>query len=420
MPGPQCNRLSFSPMNTLSAGFWGCYFGTTALMLAGSVLAFSRSLHRISVNAALSALASSFFVVAFLGWLPIDDADLLARFLAHVATLCAGVLAYLLFGMMGVLKSPDLKRRAVLALGLASLAVLALGWMLTPHESLGLSAAMSTLLGLFAFLVCLRSALRGDRLAWAAVAGVGCMLIAMTGLSWIALDRAGAPWQVHAASAIAATCYLATMASVLWARYSYLIELHQVMVYGPSYDPVTRMRSHAETGQLVGQMFKSFRDQPAPLGLIVLTIANLYALEKLYGPAAVNHGLFVCAGRLRRAVPGYVEMGRLGNDGFLLLMRNCTESGRLIRLAHLVASRLARSVVLNTSKDVSRLETENTRWVAEIGVGVMIVSHPDARGSSAIAMGRRMSRTAMSYASRIAWYDYPSGEIVELPVLDPV
>ena len=52
-------------MDKLAYGFWGCYFGTTALMLAGSTIACTRSLHRIWLNAALSATASSFFVLAF-------------------------------------------------------------------------------------------------------------------------------------------------------------------------------------------------------------------------------------------------------------------------------------------------------------------------------------------------------------------
>ena len=43
------------------------------------------------------------------------------------------------------------------------------------------------------------------------------------------------------------------------------------------------------------------------------------------------------------------------------------------------------------------------------------MSNPESRGSDAIAMGRRMSRTAISYAGRIAWFDQSSGETVELP-----
>ncbi|MEP6773620.1 MAG: GGDEF domain-containing protein, partial [Polaromonas sp.] len=242
-------------------------------------------------------------------------------------------------------------------------------------------------------------------------------LVAIAGLSWIALDRHEVPWQVHAVSAVAGTCYLATMAAVLWTRYSYLIELNRAMAHGPSYDPVTRMRSHSETGSMVEAAFRRYRDDPVPLGVIVVSVANLYVLEKLYGHAAVNHALFVCAGRLKRTVPAHVEMGRLADDGFLLLMRSCYESGQLIQLARRVQAALARSVVLNTTLGMGEAEQQQTRWVAEVGLGVLRVSKTDARASSAVMIGRRMSRTALSYPSRIAWFDETSGETVDLPVL---
>jgi GGDEF domain-containing protein len=410
-------RVSSWEMDKLAIGFWGCYFGTTALMLAGSALAYMRSLRRISLNAAMSALASAFFVVAFLGYLPISGAETLARFLAHLTVLTAALLIYLLFAMLGVVSSPATRSRAIFWLWVLCVAVMGVGWWLVPLQSLVLSLAVALLLGVFALLLCLRGALRGDRLAWAAVWGVFCMLVAMSGLGLIALDRQHAPWQAHVVSAVAATLYLATMASVLWARYSYLLELHEVLIHGPSYDPITRMRSHTETSQMVGAVFKKIRDQPAPLGVLVLTVINFYSLDRLHGQAAVNHALFICSSRLRRVVPANVEMGRLGADGFVLIMRNCKDSGNLIDLARQVSSRLGRPLSLNTSGNVARLESQNTIWAAEVGVGVLMVSNPEMKGSRAIATALGMSRTAMSYASRLAWFDHSSGEIVELPIL---
>jgi GGDEF domain-containing protein len=149
----------------------------------------------------------------------------------------------------------------------------------------------------------------------------------------------------------------------------------------------------------------------------VVSLANLYVLEKLYGLAAVNHALFVCAGRLRRTVPAQVEMGRLGEDGFLLLMRNCQHSGDLIHLARRVQAVLTRSVALNTSLEPGAAAGQQTPWAAEIGLGVLRVSKTDARASSAVGLGRGMSRAALGYPSRIAWYDETSGEIVDLPVV---
>jgi GGDEF domain-containing protein len=238
----------------------------------------------------------------------------------------------------------------------------------------------------------------------------------MLGLSWIALARGQVPWQLHAVSALSGTAYLVMMASALWVRYSYLIELRQIMSLGPSYDPITRMRSHTETGQMLGNAFRRQHDEPTVLGMLVGSIGNLYALENLHGKAAVNHALYVCAGRLRQVVPRHVELGRFGDDGFVLLMRDCRDSGSLIKLAHRVASRLGKPVTLNTSLDTVRRESEQTRWRADIGMGVVMVPDPQATVASTLATARAMSRTALSYASRVAWYDQRSGEAVELPV----
>jgi len=402
-------------MDNLAYGFWGCYFGTAALMLAGAGMAFTRSLHRISLNAALSAAVSSFFVMAFLGGLPIDDEDVLLRFLAHVALAVAIILAYLLFSIVGALDSRRARRGTQLALLMLGAGGAILGWQLPPLQALALAVGIAGWLGLAALGVALRSAWRGDRLAWRAVFGVLFMLVAMLGLSWIALARGEVPWQLHAVSALSGTAYLVMMASALWVRYSYLIELKQIMAHGPNYDPVTRLRSHTETGQMLGNAFRRQHDEPTVLGVLVVSTGNLYALENLHGKAAVNHALFVCAGRLRRAVPRDVELGRFGEDGFVLLMRDCSDSGNLIKLAHRLVARLRKSVVLNTSLDEARRESEQTRWKADVGVGVVMVAGLQDTVSGTLATARAMSRIALSYGSRVAWYDQGSGEAVELP-----
>jgi GGDEF domain-containing protein len=440
-------------MNNLAFGLWGCFFGMTALMLAGAAMAFTRSLRRISLNAALSAIASSFFAVAFLGGLPIDDDATRARVLAHVAMLVSAFMAYLFFSIVGALDRRKTRRVIQMALPLMVVGGVVIGWQLPAMQSLALGIGMACLLAVVALGAALRIAYRRERLAWLAVAGVFFMLVAISGLGWIALARGPVPWQVHAVSALAGTAYVVAMAAALWARYAYLIELHQVMALGPSYDPVTRMRSLTETGQMLGNMFRLDRggapaapvaapvaakmhaaeraDEPdadhvrlaprvpgALVGVIVVSIGNLYALERLHGPAAANHALFVCAGRLRHTASAHVELGRFSADGFVLVMRNCSDSGQLIRLAHRVKARLSKSVVLNTSLHASRRESEQTRWCADIGTGVVLVSDPAARASSVLATAKAMSRTAMTYASRVAWFDQASGEAVELPVLE--
>ena len=389
----------------------------TVIILGGAVAAYRRGLHRIALNAALVAVVSALYVVAFLGGFPIGDADDLARFLAQLTLVVSSLLTYQLLTVLSLLKAlPARERAATVLTGLCAV-TLGLGWALAPLQAYALSSVVSCMLALIALVLSVRSALKGERLAWVAVGSVASVFVALAGFGLIGWMRELASPIIHAATALAATLYLVSLAYVIWTRYHYLIELYEVLAHGPAYDPVTRMRSHLETGQMVGDMFKGFRDKPAPIGLVVLTIANLYALEQLHGVAAVNNAFFVCAGRLRRWVPRQVDMGRLGKDGFLLILQNCNDSRRLFSIARAVESRLRRSVSLNTSRDVSQLGSKDTVWVAEIGVGVLMVANPQVRGSDAIALGKRLSRTAISYASRIAWFDEALGAPVELPHL---
>jgi GGDEF domain-containing protein len=185
------------------------------------------------------------------------------------------------------------------------------------------------------------------------------------------------------------------------------------MAHGPNYDPVTRMRSHSETGQMVGDVFFRRNAEPRPIGVLAICIANLYALENLHGRAAFNHALFVSAGRLRRCVPPNVEMGRLSEDGFLLLVPHTDDVQRLGQLARTIRDRLTRPITLSTSRDPAGLETGDTPWVAEVGIGVLGTS-THVRPSQVVGTARAMARTAWSYASRLAYFDKNADQIAEL------
>lgn len=399
-------------MHILAAGFWGAFFATAGLMLAASLAAFARSQRRVALMAGLSAVVSAGFVLAYLGWLPLEG-PAESRFLAHLAVLVSTILALMLLALLGLLRRRVVARRVAAGLAVSGLLVLAAGWTLPAWEALLLASASAFLLGVLMWVVALRSAVRGDRLAWTTVTGVTFMLAALGGLSWIALDPA-VPWPVHAASALAGMAYLTVMAAALWVRYAYLLELAEVMAHGPSYDPVTRMRSHSETGQLVGELFFRRDGDARPIGVIAICISNLYALENLHGRAAFNHALFVCAGRLRRCATEAVEMGRLGDDGFLLLARQMHDLGELSALARQIRDALSRPVALSTSPDPGRIDAAGTVWMADVGIGVMSTTTA-VRPSQAVSAVRAMARTGWSYASRLAFYDDREGRIAELP-----
>ena len=159
------------------------------------------------------------------------------------------------------------------------------------------------------------------------------------------------------------------------------------------------------------------RQQQAPgrrVTLIGVSIGNLYALEKLHGRASLNHALFVCASRLRRCVPADIEMGRLFDDGFLLISRNTRDPERLIKLGRELAQRLSRPVMLRTG--AGEESDGQTAWAAQVGVGLLATT-ASAQPAASVAKVRDMSRTAWSFASRVAWHDTRADMISELPAL---
>jgi GGDEF domain-containing protein len=407
-------------MHTLAVAFWGAYFGTASLMMAAALAAYVQSQQRVALTAALSALVSALFVIAYLGWFPIAQPAIEARLVAHVAVITATVLGLMLLAMLGYLRKPATARRIRLRMTALAVGALAAGWLLDATQALALGSVVALGIGGAGWVIGIRSARRGDRQAWVAVCGITFMLVALGGLSWIAMNREGVPWQVHLTSAVAGMAYLAAMATAMWQRYSYLIELREVLAQGPRYDPVTRMRSNAETGNMVGlAFFSEQQNQTRPVGVVAISIGNFYALENLHGRAAVNHALFVCAGRLRRCVPADVEMGRLSEDGFLLVARNATDLPRIVQLGRVVAERLSKPVKLSTEATAGAMEAGKALWAAQVGVGLIVTSARE-RPSAVVAMARDMSRTAWTYASRVAWHDQSSGQIAELPAAEAV
>jgi GGDEF domain-containing protein len=402
-------------MNSLAAGFWGAFFGTAALMFGVSMAAYLRARRRVALLAALSAIVSAAFVVAYLGWLPLEG-KLEARVLAHVAILAAAILSPMMLSLLGLMRERAEARRVFGAFGMLALVVIAVGWLLDAPEALMLSWLTAFSAGAVMLVVALRSAAGGNRFGRATVAGMSLLLLSLAGLSWIALDRSAA-WPVHAVSALAAMGFLSVMGTATWGRYSYLLELSEVMAHGPSYDPVTRMRSHTETGLLVGDVFFQREAEERPVGVLAVCIANLYALENLHGRAAFNHALFLCAGRLRRCVPQTVEMGRIGEDGFLLLTRSMDDLRGLDQLARQIRDGLSRPVSLSISREPGRMDARATTWIADVGIGVLATS-TKVRPAQAVSTARAMARTAWSYTTRIACFDEKAGQIAELP-LDP-
>ncbi|HYF19663.1 MAG TPA: GGDEF domain-containing protein [Ramlibacter sp.] len=398
-------------MESVAVGFWGAYFGALGLCLAAALVAFTRSARRVAMTGALAASLSALYVLAFVGWLPVDGAERLMRLQAQLAAVCAAVLGLLLLRLLGLLRGGP-GQRIVATAGVAAAGVILLGWWIDPAGALALGVALQSLFIALGLAAAVRSARLGAPLGWLSVAGIACMSVSIAVLTWHAFGPERTPWAVHALGALAGIAYAACMAAALWVRYRYLIDVREAMEHGPSFDPITRLPSPFETGLRLAEAFA--RAPPErPLALVVVSIANLEALEHLHGRWAFNHGLFICANRLRRLGAEGIELGRVGDDAFLLLVHRPPAAEPLIELAQQVARRLARPVVLATSQDMAALESGTTEWVADVGVGLLLAGR-DMKPATALAAARAMSRTAWSYPTRVATYDPEAREIAEL------
>lgn len=398
-------------MEMEAVGFWGAFFGCAALALVAALLAFTRSARRVAMTGALAALLSAAYTLVFLGWVPIAGREMLQRLQALTAIATAAVLGVLLFMLLGTFHTRDAIRRTRRIIATLAVIAAALAWLLSATRALELALAVCIVVTMAAFAAAGASARRGERTGWLALVAVACMCVGMAGLDWYAFHPDATPWPVHAAGAVGAIAYLMCIAAAIGMRYAYLIEVSKVMTLGRNFDPVTSMPSY-EAGEPVGDSFAGTEDRPC--GIIVVSISNLKMLEELHGRAAYNHALFVCASRLRRiALPG-VEPARLREDAFLLVVRHPRDAQQMIGHARHILQRLARPVMLGTSREITALEASQAMWQASLGIGVLLDT-PGADPAVTVAGARAMSRTAWSYASRMAWYDEADGAIAELP-----
>ena len=99
-------------MQILAIGLWGCFFGSCLLVLSGAAFAFTRSMYRVGINASLSAIGPAFVAIAFLVAIPIENRDVLLRFLAHLTAVVGALLVYQLLNVLGSLRTASRRKRA--------------------------------------------------------------------------------------------------------------------------------------------------------------------------------------------------------------------------------------------------------------------------------------------------------------------
>jgi GGDEF domain-containing protein len=382
-------------MDPAAVGFWGAYFGVAIVAFLAGAFPLVQGLPRVALLMAAAPVLNSAYVIAALGWYP-GGTDLNLRLQGLIAlhnSLALSALMLLMLRTRGwVWRAWGGTVAVVVAIAIGS-------FFLAPKHAMLLGTGYATLCTWFALaLLFSPRGLRHHRLAWLAVASVGSVSLGLISTAWIAAAAPDVSWQAHAFAAVVVAAHEICMAFAVWSQFSHLAELQLVRAYGSGYDPVTRMRSVETAGQLINSVFSSSSGR---VGAIAITVSNLYALENLHGRAEQHQALFVMATRLRNLLPQGTQMCRLGTDTFLLLLRRTRDEGDLMRLAKRIRERLGRPVTLGSGEKPSEVHLGAHEWQPDFGVGVIAVA-ADQNRAAAVNAVRNLSRTALTYPSRIA------------------
>ena len=396
-------------MNGIAIGFWGAYFGVAVLAFIAAAVPLARGLPKVAVLMGAAPVLNGLYVAAALGWFP-GGVDLNLRVQSFMALHNSLALSALMLLMLrtgrGVWRAWCASLVVVVGVGAAAL-------FMEPRSGMLLATGYATACTWVALaLLFSPRALRHHRLAWLAVCSVASVSLGLVATAWIAASAPSVPWQLHAAAAVIVGAHEICMAAAVWSQLSHLTELQLVRAYGAGWDPVTRLRSAENAGQFINSVFSSRGD--VSVGAIAITVSNLYALENLHGRAEHNQALFILASRLRNTLPRGVHIGRLGPDVFLLLMRRPQSSADLLELAHRIRERLERPISLGSGDQPSEVHLHAHQWSADLGIGVL-AAPPQLRGAEAVNMTRSMSRTALTYPSRIACFSEHERKFVEVP-----
>jgi GGDEF domain-containing protein len=397
-------------MDSLAAAFWGGFYTVTAFMLAAAAGAAAKGLRKVAAVGATYSLVPALFVCSYLGLLPLGGQHTQARFLAHLTVLGSMVLTFQLLLVLRGYRQRSTDQKLRMGLLLSGFSLLLVTWLLPPTWGLWLANGYGFATGSWLIAVAARKALRGNRIAWISVAGVSLALVSLGSLLWLFTHPGTVAIGVHALAATSSLTYVAIMGLAMWMRFAYALELKQVLAQGPSFDPVTRLPSHAHAGRLVGSFLRTGPAQP--LGVIAVSLANLSSLENLHGRAAYNHALYVSAGRLRRSAPMGAQLGRLGDDGFLVLMRT-DDPGLLKHVASKVRRSLTQPIHVGGDLDAQDAQAVPSEWVADAGIGITMRKEQDAAGS-AVATARAMSRAAFASPNRIVYSEGREAPVQEV------
>jgi diguanylate cyclase (GGDEF)-like protein len=355
-------------MSAAEIAIWSGSLGIFAVCFAIALLnaAFTRSI--AGVHAAIFILAAGFFVWSCSG--------LLATFMPYVPAQVARILVLIsgpaaasvaTIGLMQFLRTRQrdaiVQRGLIVALclGLASMAAV---WWPDGLQALESVAVAVTICALLAFWLVLRTALLGDRFAWAMAGACVAMLVAVMSLYAVALHVIDNNLVLQAVGSAAAASYLVGCAVAVWQRNAEYLRMRRALSMHREKDLLTQLWTGAGLIKRVDQTIARAHRNRKETVIICVEIFNAQQLRQELGHNGVEQVIFSIAARMRHSVGASTEVGRYDDTSFVVILEGTKNLGALRTLGFRLASAVRRPYLLNPNS------TSPREFRADMGIGM--------------------------------------------------
>jgi GGDEF domain-containing protein len=237
---------------------------------------------------------------------------------------------------------------------------------------------LASVLGLsIALWMATRTALLGDRLAWAMVGACAAAATHVLGIYGYALGYTDA-WPSKVITALAMVIYLLLISYALNRRASQYIRMRRAVHRDPNKDLLTQLWTGTGFAQQIDAVMLRARRNRSTCAIVHLEIFNVPALRAEHGPYAVEEVIYTLAARTKQVTGAGAVVGRYGNYSFVVALSS-VRSASVLRTLVLQLTKAARSTYFLRPHSAHPREFQ-----ADIGVGVVYVN-AGARGDTSIS-----------------------------------
>ncbi len=380
-------------MGIAEIALWSASLGIFAVCLVAGLV-------NSALTRTVAGLQSSFFIgiaglfVAvgsglFSTFIPVSQAALQVLNLATGAlTGCVGALGLRLF-LRSHSNDPFVQRTLVAVAAVCAACGLLVFWP-QYYQALEIVAVTVSACAFISFWLALRSALRGDRMAWPMAVACVAMVMATMGLYAMMLKAIDNNLPLQAVAAVAAAAYLAGCVVAVWRRNSEFVRMRRALSMHREKDLLTQLWTGAALIRRVEQTIGRARRNRQETAIVCVEIFNANQLRLEMGTNAIEQVIYSIAARVRQSAGSSKEVGRYADNSFVIIVENVKRPSLLRAIGLRLSAAVRAPYMLNPYSSSPR------EFRADVGIGVArLPASRDPRGSR-FSLSVRSTRSSRS------------------------